>query len=109
MINYANLDLSCKQKLLVDWQDEFVCNLVDENHNTYSFNLEFLDIENPRDYEYIYIDNNLLNPNYGGYCYSLVFGDLESIYGRDNLSFNSEDVIMLETDDKHIFLKRLYG
>lgn len=55
--------------------------------------------------EYIWFDNSLLEEKNTAYT----FGDLESEYGRPNLSLDDPDVIKIEAKDKEIYLKRLYG
>ena len=39
----------------------------------------------------------------------ILFGDLNSKYGRDNLPLDSVDIIKIETGGNEIYLKRLYG
>lgn len=55
--------------------------------------------------DYIYFDNSLLKEKNATYT----FGDLESKYGRPNLSLDDSDVIKIEARDREIYLKRLYG
>ena len=58
---------------------------------------------------FINISAELLNPRYAGYSTNYTFGSLESKYGKDKIKLNDIDVIKIETEDKEIYLKRLYG
>ena len=82
----------------------------DESNNEYKFNLEFLDLEKPLQIKNeIEINKELLNPKYDGYSTNYTFGSLDSVYGRNNLSLDDIDIIKVITDEKEIYLKRLYG
>lgn len=97
-------------KLTIESINGFQYVLVDENDNEYKFNIEFLDLEKPLQFKNdIYINAELLNPKYEGYSTSYTFGGLESVYGRSNLALDDIDVIKVVTDEKEIYLKRLYG
>lgn len=90
--------------------DNYEYKLKDENENNYILNLEFLDIkEKLKIGNYLYINEELLNTNYDGYSTSYTFGNIESNYGKDNISIDDIDVIKIVIDDKEILLKRLYG
>ena len=84
--------------------------LEDEDKHNYIFNLEFLDVEDDiKVGNFINISAELLNPRYAGYSTNYTFGSLESKYGKDKIKLNDIDVIKIETEDKEIYLKRLYG
>ena len=84
--------------------------LEDEDKRNYIFNLEFLDVEDDiKVGNFINISAELLNPRYAGYSTNYTFGSLESKYGKDKIKLNDIDVIKIETEDKEIYLKRLYG
>ena len=84
--------------------------LEDEDKRNYIFNLEFLDVEDGiKVGNFINISAELLNPRYAGYSTNYTFGSLESKYGKDKIKLNDIDVIKIETEDKEIYLKRLYG
>ena len=84
--------------------------LEDEDKRNYIFNLEFLDVEDGiKVGNFINISAELLNPRYAGYSTNYTFGSLESKYGEYKIKLNDIDVIKIETEDKEIYLKRLYG
>lgn len=84
--------------------------LEDEDKHNYIFNLEFLDVEEDiKVGNFINISAELLNPRYAGYSTNYTFGSLESKYGKDKIKLNDIDVIKIETEDKEIYLKRIYG
>lgn len=88
----------------------YVYELKDTEEKKYIMNLEFFDIkEKPKVGDYLYIASELLNAKYEGYSTFYTFGDLESKYGKENISPEDIDVIKVEMDKKEILLKRLYG
>ena len=85
-------------------------NFKDNRNQLYTLNIELLDVkENIKIGDYISISAELLNPRYAGYSTNYTFGSLESKYGKDKIELNDIDVIKIETEDKEIYLKRLYG
>lgn len=99
-------------KLEILEKSNYIFKFKDDKNNIYSLNLEFFDIEEePKVGDYIYMSAELLNQKYAGYSTNYTFGDLDSKYGKENLSLNDIDVIKLEIKDsnKEIYLKRLYG
>ena len=90
--------------------DDYEYKLKDENENNYILNLEFLDIkEKLKIGNYLYVNEELLNTNYDGYSTSYTFGNIESKYGKENISKDDIDVVKIVVDNKEIYLKRLYG
>ena len=90
--------------------NDYTYSLKDMNENEYKLNLEFLDVEErPKIRDYIYISAELLNPIYEGYSTSYTFGDLNNKYGKNNLQQGDIDIVRIETENKMILLKRLYG
>ena len=84
--------------------------LVDDRNNNYILDLDFFDIDdNLKVGDYLCISAELLNPKYAGYSASYTFGSLENKYGKESISLTDLDVIKLETSNKEIYLKRLYG
>ena len=85
-------------------------NLKDEEEHNYIINMDFFDIEEkPKIGDYIYINKELLDPKYDGYCTSYTFGSLENKYGKENITIDDIDVIKVVLDKIEIYLKRLYG
>lgn len=84
--------------------------ILEENDNTYDLNLEFYDIENlPKENDYIYMSEKLLDKHYDEYDTQYCFGALDSEYGRLVHEETQEEVVMLVIDNKKIYLKRLFG
>lgn len=98
------------KKLEIENKKNYEYILKDEYGNTYNFNFEFWDIENnPQIGDYIYMNEELLNPKYEGFSTFYTFGNLENKYGKDNILKDDIDVIKIVTDGLEIYLKRLYG
>ena len=97
-------------KLKIMNKSKYIYNLKDENDNNYEFNMDFLDMEEkPEIGDYLYMSDELLNPKYDGYSTSYTFGNLENIYGKENIKIDDVDVIKIKTYKSEIYLKRLYG
>jgi len=97
-------------KLEIIKKDNYVYELKDQDENQYTLNLEFFDIQNEiKVGDYIQISAELLKPKYSGYSTSYTFGSLESKYGKNNIRLDDIDVIKVITEEKEIYLKRLYG
>jgi len=87
-----------------------VYTLEDKDNKFYNINIEFIDIEEqPQIGEEVLINEELLNPKYEGYSTSYIFGNLENKYGKQNISMDDIDIIKLISNEKEIYLKRLYG
>ena len=97
-------------KLEIEKIENYIYALKDENGKLYNLNIEFFDVEeNLKTGDFIFINEELLNKKYDGYSTSYTFGNLENKYGKSNILIDDIDVIKLITDDKEIYLKRLYG
>ena len=91
-------------------KENYLYDLRDEKENNYQFNLEFFDIDQPPEVgDYISFSEKLLNPSYPGYSTNYTFGNLDSKYGKKDIMPTDIDVIKIETLEKEISLKRLYG
>lgn len=98
------------KKLEIENNKNYEYILKDENGKKYNFNFEFWNIENnPKIGDYIYINEELLNPKYEGFSTCYTFGNLENKYGKDNIKKDDIDVIKIVIDGLEIYLKRLYG
>lgn len=76
----------------------------------FDIDIEFLDIEDqPQIGEVVFIKEELLNPQYEGYSTSYTFGSLQNKYGKQNILIDDIDIIKLISNEKEIYLKRLYG
>lgn len=91
-------------KLKIKKIDNFKYYLNDDNNKEYELKIEFHDIDEPKVNDYILLDESLLNIDY-----LLAFGSLKSSYGHTIKSSQDKDVIVIISDNKEIFLKRLYG
>lgn len=97
-------------KLEIISRNNYEYEVKDESGKTYILNLDFFDIqEKPKEGDYIYISEELLDSLYDGYSTSYTFGGLDSIYGKENIEINDIDVIKLIINKNEIYLKRLYG
>ena len=86
--------------------------LISNKKDIYELTLQFFDIndkEKPDVNDYINISAELLNPMYKEYTSFFVFGKLDNICGKNNISLNDIDVIKIEKKNREIILKRLYG
>lgn len=98
------------KKLKIVKKDNYLYTLEDKDNKQYILNIEFQDIEiNPNINNYIYLSEKLLDKNYKEYSSMYTFGLLDSIYGRKITNDNSPDIIRIDTKEKSIYLKRLYG
>ncbi len=92
------------KKLIIEKIDGITYSLKDKDNNIYELYFEFYDIENNvKEGDIIYLDEYLLNENM-----LLAFGNLNSKYGRE-IKNDDKDVIVIESNNNKIFLKRLYG
>ena len=93
------------KKLEIIKVDKYTYTLQDKNSNDYELILDFQNIEEqPQIGNYIYMDETILeSKNF------YTFGKLNSEYGRKIENENDKDLIILETNNKKYYLKRLYG
>lgn len=97
-------------KLEIESINNYIYILKDEKDKKYIFNLEFIGLaESVEVGNYIYINEKLLDSNYEGYSKAYTFGNIDSEYGKLNVSKEDVDVVKVIIDDKEIYLKRLYG
>lgn len=97
-------------KLKIVETNKYVYKLKDDAKRLYILNIEFLDIEETLQIgDFIYINEELLNPKHDAYSTSFTFGNLDNKYGRANLSIDDIDIIKVVKHEKEIYLKRLYG
>ena len=84
--------------------------LIDKNKKEYEFNLTFYDLtEELQAGNYIYLNKELLNPNYIEYSNTYFFGSLEEQYGREIQTKDDIDLMKVKIKDKTIYLKRFFG
>ena len=93
------------KKLEIIKVDKYTYTLQDKNNNNYELIIDFQNIEEqPQSGNYIYIDETILeSKNF------YTFGKLNSEYGRKIENENDKYLIILETNNKKYYLKRLYG
>ena len=98
------------KKLTITNINRYMYFLKDNEEKEYIFTFEFHNLEKePAIGNNIYIADELLNDNYRGYSDFYAFGPLNSQYGRVITNENDPDIIVLDMDNKQIYLKRLYG
>ena len=91
------------KKLVIIKIDGEKYSLKDKDNNIYELYLEFHDIENKiKEGDIIFLNEYLLNEKM-----LLAFGSLNSTYGRE--IENDRDIIVIESNNERINLKRLYG
>ncbi len=80
--------------------------LRDKDNNVYKFHILFYDIEKkPKVGDSLFLHKKLItSPNH-----SLNFGPLNSKYGKNILSIEDPDFIILTIDKDNLYLKRFYG
>ena len=80
--------------------------LRDKDNNIYKFHRLFYDIEKkPKVGDSLFLHDKLIkSPNH-----SFNFGPLNSKYGKNILSIEDPDFIILLIDQENLYLKRLYG
>lgn len=96
------------KKLQVQNIDNNIYELIDEDNNIYRFGIVFNSI-NCNDIKNIYMSYELLNPDYYEYSEFYTFGPIGKKYGRILTNKTIQDIIMVESDDKKIYLQRYYG
>lgn len=91
-------------------KDNYVYILQDSKDKKYTLNLEFLDTDiNPEEGDTLIFNSELLNPSYDGYSLAYTFGNLDSKYGKNNISIDDTDAIKVIHKNKENYLKRIYG
>ena len=97
-------------KLRIVEIDGYSYELLDSNHQRYKFNIEFVDVFNqPKENDFLVMEDCLLNPRYSGYNTSYTFGPIDSEYGKENVTQADPDFVVAIVDGEEIVLKRLYG
>ena len=92
-------------KLRVDKVDGYNYFLKDDKDFEYILNIEFYDLEyKPKCNDYIFIDKKILRENN-----SFNFGLLDSVYGKKINSSDDPDILILVTENKKFYMKRIYG
>lgn len=81
--------------------------LEDINNNVYELTIYFYDIDNKAQVnDYLYMQEKLLSK----INHSIIsLGVLDSIYGKVIEEITDEDLVILITNNKNIYLKRYYG
>ena len=81
--------------------------LEDINNNVYELTIYFYDIDNKvKVNDYLYMQEKLLSK----INYSIIsLGVLDSMYGKVIEELTDEDLVILITNNKNIYLKRYYG
>ena len=78
--------------------------LLEDNGKLYNINIEFYDIqEKPKINDYIFINEELLKEKI------LNFGPLNCKYGKSLDNIKEKEIIVLNINNKNIYLKRYYG
>lgn len=82
----------------------------EKSKQKYQFILTFFDVEESiKVNDLLIIHKDLINEKYEGYSKSYSFGALESKYGKKVDGIQDIDCIAIKTENKTIYLKRLYG
>lgn len=99
------------KKLKIDKIDGYNYVLIEEfSQKIYIFSIEFYDmVESPKENDFIYIHENLLDKNYPEYSTDYCFGALNSDCGRDLIEDNQDQIIIVVINHKKIYLQRLFG
>lgn len=81
--------------------------LEDINNNVYELTIYFYDIDDKAQVnDYLYVQEKLLSK----INHSIIsLGVLDSIYGKVIEEITDEDLVILITNNKNIYLKRYYG
>ena len=81
--------------------------LEDINNNVYELTIYFYDIDNKTQVnDYLYMQEKLLSK----INHSIIsLGVLDSMYGKVIEEITDEDLVILITNNKNIYLKRYYG
>ena len=92
-------------RLRIDNVDGYNYFLRDSGNSEYILNIEFYDLEyKPGSNDYIFINEKVLKENN-----FFNFGPLDNVYGRTISSSDDPDILILVTENKKIYMKRIYG
>lgn len=92
-------------KLRIDKVDGYNYYLKDAKDFEYMLNIEFYGLNyKPSCNDYIFINEKILKENN-----SFNFGLLDNKYGKEINSSNDSDILILVTENKKIYMKRIYG
>ena len=98
------------KKLIITKVDKNTYTLKDKENKLYNITFEFHDINIlPKEGDTIYMSEKLLDENNQSYSDFYALGNLDSTYGRKITKEDDEDIIVINTNNKDIPLKRLYG
>ena len=98
------------KKLIIKNIDNTIYKLVDDKGLEYELNLEFIGLDKElKINDIIEISMELLNSKSSSYSAFYTFGLLDDVTGRSDVSITDNDVIKIITDNKEIYMKRLYG
>lgn len=97
-------------KLVIKNIDNAIYKLIDDKGLEYRLNLEFIGLDRElKINDIIEISMELLNSKSSSYSAFYTFGLLDDVTGRSDVSITDNDVIKIITDNKEIYMKRLYG
>ena len=98
------------KKLEIIGIDNYQYTFKDSDNKIYSSIMNFYDIEEkPQIGDFLYLNEELLknsNKNYSDYY---CFGSLDDPTGREITDENSPDLVVVQSKEKSLKLKRLYG
>ena len=98
------------KKLLVVEKNNRNYILEDGEKKQYNLRMTFFDLEKEISVgDHISMHKELLDRNYKEYSNEYYFGALDEVYGREIKSKEDIDFVVLECDNKKIYLKRFYG
>ena len=93
-------------KLIIENIVEYDYSLKDKDNNKYRFNIQFYDLDNkPKVGDSLFVHEKLLDDV--NYVFS--FGPIDGEYGRDIMSSNDSDIVVLVMGNEKIYLKKYYG
>lgn len=103
-----------KFKIIEVNQDNYKHKVIDEEGNLYNIILQFYNIEPvPQVGEYIYFSEKLFDKKLNEGLVHFSFGGLNEIYGKKitkrNIKSNVDEILVIERNNKKIYLKRFYG
>ena len=85
--------------------DNYIYTLIDDDNNKYNLNFEFIDLnKNISVNDDMYINEELLNEKE-----FYTFGVLSSEFGKEIESELDDDILIIESKEGRVYLKRLYG
>lgn len=93
-------------ELMINKIEGYNYSLIDKEKNEYTLNLEFYDLKDEvKAYDKILMPKRILKQK----NMMLNYGLLDNICGKIITNSNEEDLLVLITKNKNIYLKRLYG